>query len=295
MKIDLHIHSRNCSDGKLGLEDIFKEAKKRDIKMISITDHDSMDCQTQAAGLAERNEIKYITGMELNITFTDPVITKGKNISLDFLAYNYDPSNEELRAQLNVMKNHRINRAKEIMDKINVEFEKEGIKKLTGEDMSAIEESVDGVFGRPHIAHYLVDRGICTSKQDAFDRYLVKCDVPKYPFAIEDASRLVRNAGGILVFAHPNDPNGTSLIKLTRSIAEQTEIIEKAFLPYIDGIECWHSRHTTETIAQYLEFTKRNHLIATGGTDCHQNPIIMGTIDVPDEQVNEILRLLDGE
>ena len=294
MKIDLHVHSRNCSDGKLGLDEIFHEAKARDIELISITDHDSMDCQAEAAELAEINGIKYITGMELNITFSHPDITGGKNVSLDFLAYNYDPVNEALLKQLRVMTAHRISRAKEIMNKINVEFEKEGIEKLTETDMEAIEESVDGVFGRPHIAHYLVDKGICKNKQDAFDRYLVKCDVPKYPFAIEDASRLVTNAGGILVFAHPNDPNGTSLVKLTSSLDEQTVIIEKAFLSYLNGIECWHSRHTPETATHYLEFTRKHDLLATGGTDCHQNPIIMGTVDVPEEHAEKIVALLDG-
>ena len=42
---------------------------------------------------------------------------------------------------------------------------------------------------------------------------------------------------GLLVHAHPNDPNGTSLISLTPDLNQQTEIIEKYMLNYIDGIE----------------------------------------------------------
>jgi len=295
MRIDLHVHSKNCSDGKLSLDEIFSEAKKRDVKLISITDHDSMDCQTQAAALAEKNGINYVTGMELNITFSDEKITKGKNISLDFLAYNYDPTDGALKKQLKLMSGHRIKRAKEIMDKINIEFEKEGISKLTEKDMRAIEASVDGTFGRPHIAHYLVDKGICESKQDAFDRYLVKCNVPKYPFSIADASRLVHDAGGILIFAHPNDPNGTSLVKLTTSLREQTEIIAQFFIRYIDGIECWHSRHDEETTEHYLNFTQNRGLLATGGTDCHQNPMLLGTLELPEFVAEQFDKLKAGE
>ena len=68
---------------------------------------------------------------------------------------------------------------------------------------------------------------------------------------LEEASALVRGAGGRLVLAHPNDPNGTSLISVTKDLAEQTKIIGNNMLEYIDGVECWHSRSdaaTTNTI-----------------------------------------------
>ena len=77
--------------------------------------------------------------------------------------------------------------------------------------MRHIEESVDGVLGRPHIADYLVKKGIVKARQEAFDKYLVKCDVPKFPLYLDEASKLIRDAGGKLVLAHPNDPHGTSL------------------------------------------------------------------------------------
>ena len=78
------------------------------------------------------------------------------------------------------------------------------------------------MLGRPHIADYLVKKKIVKNRQEAFDKYLVKCDVPKYPLYLEEASKLVRGAGGKLVLAHPNDPHGTSLAALTKSLAEQT-------------------------------------------------------------------------
>jgi predicted metal-dependent phosphoesterase TrpH len=113
--------------------------------------------------------------------------------------------------------------------------------------------------------------------------------VPKYPLHIEEASRLVRNAGGILVLAHPNDPHGTSLVTLTTSLSEQTGIVEKSMLRYIDGVECWHSRNDALTTNHYVKFAKSHGLVMTGGSDCHQKPILMATVKIPEyvaEQFN---------
>ena len=287
MKIDLHIHTRSCSDGNLSIEEVFREAKKRDINLISTTDHDSVDCQGRAIALAREHGISYITGVELNVTFQ----YHDKAVSLDFLGYQYDIANKELKDKLSLMAEHRERRARQILDNLNAEFDKEGIERFTGEDLQRIEESVDGVFGRPHIANYLVEKGIVRDKQEAFDRYLVRCDVPKYPLSLAEASMLIRNAGGMLVHAHPNDPHGTSLVTITPDLEEQTRVIEEYMLEHIDGVECWHSRHDQRTTAHYIEFAKRHGLVMTGGSDCHQKPIIMGTLDIPDWVADQFSRI----
>jgi len=289
MKIDLHIHSKSCSDGNLTVEELVKEAKIRNIGLMSITDHDSIGCQERALALAKKNGIGYVPGVELNVTFSHPRYYDGKSISLDFLGYQFDVANKELKDKLQQMAKYREERAAKILNNINVEFEKEGIEKLTKNDLKEIQASVDGVLGRPHIADYLVKKGIVRTRQEAFDKYLVKCDVPKYPLYIEEASRLVKNAGGIIVFAHPNDPHGTSLVTLTKSLPKQTEIVEESILRYIDGVECWHSRNDARTTSHYIKFAKKHGLIMTGGSDCHQKPILMGAIKIPEyvaEQFN---------
>lgn len=78
MKIDLHIHTKTGSDGALSLGEVFREAKKRNIDLMSITDHDSLDCQERAIMLAKEQGISYITGIELNVTW--PYL--GKSVSL---------------------------------------------------------------------------------------------------------------------------------------------------------------------------------------------------------------------
>jgi 3',5'-nucleoside bisphosphate phosphatase len=279
--IDLHIHS-SASDGKLSVQEIFREANNRNISFLAITDHDSIGCQTQAIAKAKKEAIRYVTGVELNVAFTHPNYHEGKPVSLDFLGYQFDASNNALNSKLEAMAKCREERAAKILDNLNREFKKENIQALTKDDLRQIEESVDGVLGRPHIADYLVKKNIVKTRQEAFDKYLVKCDVPKYPLSMEEASKLVRNAGGRLVLAHPNDPHGTSLVALTKSLAEQTDIIQEKMLPQIDGVECWHSRNTPETTNHYVAFAKQHKLMMTGGSDCHQKPIVMGTVKIPD-------------
>jgi predicted metal-dependent phosphoesterase TrpH len=281
MIIDLHIHSKH-SDGVLTVKEIVREAKLRNIGFMSITDHDSIDCQEIAMDLAGKAGIRYVSGVELNVTFSHPKYHQGKPVSLDFLGYQFDAKNKALKDKLQQMANYREERAAKILRNLNAEFEKEGISKLTKKDFDEIQASVDGTLGRPHIADYLVKQGIVRNRQEAFDRYLVRCNVPKYPLYLEEASRLVKNAGGKIVLAHPNDPHGTSLVTLTKSLPEQTGIIEDSMLGYIDGVECWHSRNDAQTTNHYVKFAKEHGLIMTGGSDCHQKPVIMGTVVIPE-------------
>ena len=282
MKIDLHIHTSTGSDGGLPMKAVFREAGRRKIDLLSITDHDSIEHQGKAIELAGANNLRYITGVELNVTF----LYKDKSISLDFLGYGYDYGNRAFRDKLQVIREHRVKRARQILDNLNVEFTKENRPLFTEADLQRMQEGVDGILSRPHIADYLIKKGVVGSRQEAFDRYLVKCDVPKYPLTLAEASALVKGAGGRLVLAHPNDPNGTSLISVTRNLAEQTSIIKEYMLEFIDGIECWHSRSDKDTTSHYIEFCRKSFPggegIMTGGSDCHQKPMLMGTLDIPD-------------
>ncbi len=281
MTIDLHIHSKSCSDGNLTVKEIVKEAKTRNIKLMSITDHDSVVCQQEAKTLTQKDNIQYLPGVELNVTFFHPRNRKEKRISLDFLGYMFEIDDSKLNSKLEEISKHREKRAKRILNRLNTEFSKEGLTKLTRDDLHRIQSTVDGVLGRPHIASYLIAKEIVKTQSEAFEKYLVKCNVPKYPLYLEDASKLVRNAGGLLVLAHPNDPHGTSLAMLTTSLRRQTQIITDSILRHIDGIECWHSRNDAQTSAHYVKYAREHKLIMTGGSDCHQKPILMGTVKVP--------------
>ncbi len=284
--IDMHIHS-NASDGLYTPEQIFNEVEKYKLKLISITDHDSIANQERAMNLAKGVEFKYIVGVELNVTFSHPDYKRGKEIYLDFLGYNFDYTNSALNEKLEMLREFREKRAKKIINNLNVEFESEGRDLFTETDLAAIKETVDGAFGRPHIADYLVKKGVVPDRQAAFDTYLVKCYEPKFPLKLHEASALIHDAGGVLIFAHANDPSGTSLVKYTTNLAEQAVIIEENILDHIDGIECWHTRHDVKTIQFYIDFATRHQLLMTGGSDCHQKPVRIGTVNVPDLVYNQ--------
>lgn len=281
MNIDLHIHSKNGSDGRWDIEDIFVEADQRSIGLVSITDHDSLAAQDKARELACAYGMRYLTGIELNVTFTHPAYHGEKGVPLDFLGYGFDIHNDTLIGKLEELRSYRILRAAKILQNINAEFREEGIPELTDEDMEAIEASADGSLARPHIASYLIRKGIVSDKQEAFDRFLVKCDVPKMPLSLEEASALIRGAGGKLVLAHAGDPKGTSLVALDPDITQHPAIVRETMLEYIDGIECWHIRHNRIATKTYVSLTRGEGLIATGGSDCHQNPPIMGSMQIP--------------
>jgi len=87
MTIDLHIHSKS-SDGKLAVAEIVFAAKNRNIGFISLTDHDSIECQKDALLLTKAKGIRCVSGVELNVTFSNPKYREGKSVSLDFLGIN---------------------------------------------------------------------------------------------------------------------------------------------------------------------------------------------------------------
>src|SRR4030042_4479289 len=101
MKIDLHIHTKTGADGALPVEDVLREAKNRNLTLMSSTDHDSLDAQEKAITLAREYGIRYVTGIELNVTFQPP---QGKAVSLDFLGYGFDVTNRALLEKLKVLR-----------------------------------------------------------------------------------------------------------------------------------------------------------------------------------------------
>ena len=149
------------------------------------------------------------------------------------------------------------------------------------------------MLDRPHIADYLIKKGIVATRQEAFDKYLVRCDVPKYPLPLEEASALIKGAGGRLALAHPNNPHGTSLVNITKDLDAQTKIIQEQMLDFIDGVECWHSRNDAPTTKHYMDFCRKRRLLMTGGSDCHQKPILMGTVEVPEWMAGQLEKTLN--
>jgi predicted metal-dependent phosphoesterase TrpH len=132
--------------------------------------------------------------------------------------------------------------------------------------------------GRPHVARALVQEGLCGSLDEAFERFLKvnrPAWVPKCKMSALEAIDLVHQAGGVAVMAHPG---------LNRT----DEVIPELVAAGLDGIECFHSKHSTSTIRHYIEMADQYQLLVTGGSDCHgmnKGKPLVGSIKLPYEHV----------
>jgi predicted metal-dependent phosphoesterase TrpH len=132
--------------------------------------------------------------------------------------------------------------------------------------------------GRPHVARALVQAGLCGSLDEAFERFLKKnrpAWVPKYKMSAIEAIQLIHRAHGVAVLAHPGLNHSDQVIPA---------IVEAG----LDGIECFHTKHSTSTTERYLEMADQYKLLVTGGSDCHgvnKGRPLLGTVRVPYEHV----------
>lgn len=244
---DLHIHS-NYSDGKLTPEEIVDLAIKRNIKCISITDHDNIDSQYVADSYADNKCIKVISGLELSSHY--------ENIEIHILCYFIDTENENLKRSLDEIKNTRQDRAEKIIQKlnqINIDINIEDIDK----------QDYNGSIGRLHIAKVLVEKGYASSVKEAFQKYLVKdrpAFVERRKIDYKEALKLISDAKGIAVLAHPGEIYknmfGEKLIKSLKRYG-------------LKGIEVFHPSHSPKVLNYYYNLAKKYSLLITGGSDCH--------------------------
>ena len=90
---------------------------------------------------------------------------------------------------------------------------------------------------------------------------------------------LIHQAGGLAVMAHPG---------LNRS----DEVIPELVGAGLDGIECFHTKHSNSTTEHYLEIADKYGLLVTGGSDCHgmsKGRPLIGTVKLPYEYVEHLM------
>jgi predicted metal-dependent phosphoesterase TrpH len=135
--------------------------------------------------------------------------------------------------------------------------------------------------GRPHVARALVQAGLCSSMDEAFERFLKKhrpAWVPKFKISAHDAIALIHQAGGVAVIAHP-------------ALNKSDDIIPVLVAAGIDGIECFHTRHSTAASEHYMLMAEQYGLAITGGSDCHgmnKGRPLMGGIKLPVIHVRQL-------
>ncbi len=272
--IDLHTHS-NISDGSLSPEQLVVAAQAAGIHTLALTDHDTMDGLPLARAQATTLGIKIISGVEISSQWSRPSTKKSYGVHIVALNMQNPAPLEQLLLQ---QKQIRAERALQICKLL---------QPLIGQDIYAdVIAKVDGVadrITRTHIAQTLVEKGIVSRVQQAFDKYIKegkKAYVKFDGLALEQTIAVIHAAGGLAVLAHPTryDLSATNVRYLIEIFAQfGGDAVE---LP--PAIEPASTRHMVDRMIE--EFA----LKVSVGSDFHGD-------NMPWVKLGNIPRMKDGQ
>lgn len=270
--IDLHSHT-TASDGTFSPAQLVDEAGRAGLRILGITDHDTFSGYDQALPLARQAGLELVCGIELSTKLHGhSVHLLGYFLSADSLGdfRNWIADLQASRQDRNV---RLVARLRELGLDITLE---------------EVEARGGGMTGRPHFAQLLIEKGYVRNMQQAFDDYLdesAKGYVTRNEPQFGEAVQHIRSAGGIASLAHP--------IRIREDVATILPDLRAAGL---NAIEAYHSDHSPEQTALYLQLAKQLGLLVTGGSDFHgavKPEIRLGTgrggnLQIPDNLVERL-------
>jgi predicted metal-dependent phosphoesterase TrpH len=242
-RADLHTHT-TYSDGALTPRELVDRARSVNLHTISITDHDTVQGIEEAAAYAGTSGVEIVPGVELS--------SSHDGTEIHILGYFLDVQNKTLLDSLETFRQERLKRIERIVDKLN----KMRIP-LTVE--SVLAKAGNGAVGRPHVASAMVNEGLATSYQQAFNRYIGNgrpAYEKKSSFSPADTIRLIAEAGGLSFLAHPG-----------RALADA--VVIHLIQCGLDGIEVVHPSHSPELVTHYRGIVNEYCLLESGGSDFH--------------------------
>ena len=148
-----------------------------------------------------------------------------------------------------------------IVQRVNEVLAAEGRTLL---DFQQIRRFAGGTVGRPHIARALIEAGHVRDNDEAFNRYLVRCNVEKRFFPADQAISLVHRAGGVAVLAHPP--------LITDDSRALLQLLDAFVALGLDGIEAYNNAGSLDEVAELTALARQRKLIVTGGSDFHGFP-----------------------
>ena len=266
--VDLHVHS-DKSDGSLSPSRLVDLAKEKGLDAFALTDHDTIDGLDEAirynaavenametdpvrvtsANPVSARRLEIIPGIELSTEYM------GKDIHILglFIDYHMPAVRQQIRAFVDsrILRNEKMCRLLQEAG-IDITFEK-------------LQEAFPGsVITRGHYARYLLDHGYIRSLPEAFERYVgdrCKYFVPREKVTPEQAVRLILDAKGIPILAHP------TLYHMGRDALQQlTTRLKEAGLV---GIEAVYSTYSVKEEQEMKRLAERNQLLISGGSDFH--------------------------
>jgi len=259
--IDLHTHS-SASDGDLSPSMLMEKAAHLGLKAIALTDHDTIAGLEEARNTALKLNINFIPGVELEI---EPEIAQTPAINGEFhlLGLEICSFSAEFLDALTFLAGARDRRNLEMVKKMNaigIEVEYDEIKAFAG----GLGGFRNGMVGRPHFGAFLISRKIVKDQEQAFRQWLGKGRpfyVPREGLEFTKAARLIHQAGGKAVLAHPMSlyVSWGRLPSLMASLKEMG----------LDGLEAWHPTATVAACKRLEGLGQNLGLWVTAGSDYH--------------------------
>ena len=274
MRIDLHTHSR-ASDGTDTPSGLVRAAAAAGLDVLAITDHDTAAGWAEAAGAAEDAGVELVPGMEIS--------TRHRGRSVHLLGYLPDATYPPLIEALDRVLEGRESRVPLMIERLRAL----GID-VTAEDVRRASHGT-AATGRPHVADALVTLGVVADRDEAFATYLgwgKPAHVDRYAVPLVDALRLVTEAGGVAVIAHPWGRGG-----LGRPDEETLSGLQELGLA---GIEVDHQDHDDAARDRLHAIARNLGLVATGASDYHgdgKNDHELGCNSTAPEEYARLLEL----
>ncbi|MDO9572801.1 MAG: PHP domain-containing protein [Candidatus Omnitrophota bacterium] len=262
---DLHVHTIE-SDGTSSPAQLVKGALERGLSAIAITDHDTVGAIAEVLKEAQETTLEIIPGIELT--------SQQDNQEIHILGYFLDYTQQGLLDKLQLVQQNRVQRVYKIVENLKglgIELNAQTVFDISGR----------GTVGRMHIARALLLDGWVGSTSEAFRKYIGD-DSPAYVcgfhLSVLEAIKLISEAGGVAVLAHPY-------------VLDNDELITE-FVSYgLQGLEVYYPEHSQSQVNFYLDLAKNLGLLVTGGSDFHGSVkpnIKLGTIKIPFELVEKL-------
>ncbi|MDT3767304.1 PHP domain-containing protein [Gleimia hominis] len=278
MMIDLHAHT-NISDGTDTPTQLMERAHAAGLDVVALTDHDTTRGWDEAAKQVQTSGVTLVRGMEISCSF--PVPQLRRPISVHLLSYLHDPTDEALANTCEHTITSRQTRTQTMVRRLEKDFP------ITYADVLA-HAPKDGPIGRPHIADALVAAGCFKNRSEAFTAALHpsgKYYEPMRTPTATEAIKLVLNAGGVPVIAHP--------CARLRQKTLPTWALDKLVVAGLKGIECYHRDHTPQDAQQLAAYASSHDLLITGSSDYHGKgkPNRLGEYQTSETVLNKIVKL----
>jgi len=249
--IDLHTHSL-ASDGTDTPGELINKAHARGITVLGLMDHDTVAGWDEAISYLRPN-MSLVLGSEISCQTLD-------GISVHMLGMLFDRENKALAEVLATTRDNRLTRMNRIVARLN-----EAGFEISIDDVLA-QLAPGATLGRPHLADALIAKKIVSSRDEAFNELLhnnSKYYISHYSPTPEDAIKLIKQAGGVAVIAHPL----ASLRGRTVSIDSFKSMVDAG----LDGIEISHRDQSEDERELLRQVVSQYDIIATGSSDYHGN------------------------